>query len=90
MKERIIESFDGNKIYCYLWDNVKNPVGVVQIFHGMAEHATRYDEFAKFLNNLRNENNLNYVDEIYNLANNIKLPSTTKIITSASSIANSA
>ncbi len=50
MKERIIESFDGNKICCYLWDNVKNPVGVVQIFHGMAEHATRYDEFAKFLN----------------------------------------
>ena len=50
MKERVIESFDGNKICCYLWDNVKNPIGVVQIFHGMAEHATRYDEFAKFLN----------------------------------------
>ena len=50
MKERIIESFDGNKICCYLWDNVKDPKGVVQIFHGMAEHATRYNEFAKFLN----------------------------------------
>ena len=24
--------------------------GIVQIFHGMAEHAKRYDDFAKFLN----------------------------------------
>ncbi len=50
MIEKVIKSFDGNKIYCYLWDNVKAPKGVVQIIHGMAEHATRYDEFAKYLN----------------------------------------
>lgn len=50
MKNLYIKSFDGEKIYCYIWDNVKNPKGVVQIFHGMAEHAKRYEDFAKFLN----------------------------------------
>lgn len=50
MKEEFINSFDGKRINCYLWDDVDKPIGIVQIFHGMAEHAGRYEEFAKALN----------------------------------------
>lgn len=50
MQEKFINSFDGKRIYCYLWDDVARPIGIVQIFHGMAEHAKRYDDFAKALN----------------------------------------
>lgn len=50
MKTGFIESFDKRKIWVYVWDDVKNPKAVVQIFHGMAEHAGRYEEFAKKLN----------------------------------------
>lgn len=50
MKNEKFQSFDGTVIQCYLWDNVRNPKGVVQISHGMAEHARRYDDFANFLN----------------------------------------
>lgn len=42
---------DNKKIICTLWDDVKHPVGVVQIIHGMDEHVSRYNRFAKFLNN---------------------------------------
>ncbi|MCQ2603132.1 MAG: alpha/beta hydrolase, partial [Clostridia bacterium] len=42
--------FDGTVLQCYLWNDVKNAKGVVQISHGMAEHARRYDNFAQFLN----------------------------------------
>lgn len=50
MKELKIVAKDGKKIVCSLWDNVKSPVGVVQIIHGMDEHVMRYNRFAKFLN----------------------------------------
>jgi alpha-beta hydrolase superfamily lysophospholipase len=50
MENLYFESFDGTKIYCYLWNNVTNPKGVVQISHGMCEYAMRYDNFAKYLN----------------------------------------
>jgi len=50
MKKEYIKSFDNSDIYCYIWDDVEKPVGIVQIFHGMAEHAGRYDDFAKALN----------------------------------------
>ena len=33
-----------------IWDEVKNPVATVQIFHGLVEYHARYDETAKFLN----------------------------------------
>lgn len=46
----ILKSFDNKKIHIHVWDDVTNPVGVVQIVHGMAEHARRYDAFARFLN----------------------------------------
>lgn len=41
---------DGKGIATYVWNNVEHIHGVVQIFHGMAEHAQRYDHFARFLN----------------------------------------
>ncbi len=46
----VIESFDGKKIYVHEWTDAENPKGVVQIVHGMAEHAGRYAKFARFLN----------------------------------------
>jgi len=50
MKNETFKSFDGTELQCYLWDEVDAPKAVVQISHGMAEHARRYDDFAKFLN----------------------------------------
>ena len=50
MKPEKFTSFDNTILQCYLWNDVKNPKGVVQISHGMAEHARRYDAFAQFLN----------------------------------------
>lgn len=50
MQEFKLRSHDGYELYCYLWDDVENPKGVFQITHGMAEHAFRYERFAKFLN----------------------------------------
>lgn len=50
MKTEKFKSFDGTVLQCYLWDSVRNAKGVVQIAHGMAEHARRYDNFANYLN----------------------------------------
>ncbi len=54
MKNEKFKRVDSNGnitvLQCYLWDDVRNAKGVVQISHGMAEHARRYDDFAKFLN----------------------------------------
>ncbi|MDR1905927.1 MAG: alpha/beta hydrolase [Clostridiales bacterium] len=44
------QSFDGSEREALIWNNVANAKGVVQIIHGMAEHAFRYDDFARFLN----------------------------------------
>ncbi len=43
-------SFDGKNIFVYEWTEVEDPRGVVQIVHGMTEHAARYAAYAKFLN----------------------------------------
>lgn len=45
-----LKSFDGKKIYIHEWTEVENPKGVVQIVHGMAEHAGRYEAYARYLN----------------------------------------
>ncbi len=50
MKEKKIRDQLGNELHMYMWDNVKEPKGVVQIVHGVNEHGNRYDVFAKFLN----------------------------------------
>lgn len=41
---------DSRKISCYKWLPEKSPLAVIQIIHGMAEHARRYDHFASYLN----------------------------------------
>ena len=46
----ILKSFDGKEIYVHEWLSAEAPKGVVQIVHGMAEHAGRYQKFAEFLN----------------------------------------
>ncbi|MCL6428985.1 Monoacylglycerol lipase [Spiroplasma sp. JKS002669] len=42
---------DGIKLHMYQWKpkNLKNVKGVVQLVHGSAEHAKRYDDFANYL-----------------------------------------
>jgi alpha-beta hydrolase superfamily lysophospholipase len=41
---------DGQQIAAYRWDPDGEPAGIVQITHGMGEHAQRYEEFARELN----------------------------------------
>jgi len=50
MKTFIFNTFDKKQLMLYLWDEVENPKGAVQLCHGMSEHLGRYDDFAKFLN----------------------------------------
>ncbi len=45
MIEQIIKAPDGHEIQTYVWPN-KNAKAWIHIFHGMAEHAKRYDAFA--------------------------------------------
>ena len=37
----------------YIWEPKKEPIGVIQIAHGMAEHLGRYDEFGNYFRNFR-------------------------------------
>ncbi len=46
---RTMKASDGADISVTVWP-VDNPVGVVQIAHGMAEYVDRYDHFARALN----------------------------------------
>jgi alpha-beta hydrolase superfamily lysophospholipase len=41
---------DATALAAYTWDDVADPVGVVQVAHGLAEHAARYDRLARALN----------------------------------------
>lgn len=50
MKEIIFYGYKDYKLNLAVWDEVRNPVAVVQILHGMAEHIGRYDDFARYLN----------------------------------------
>ena len=49
MKEFEFKAEDGSIIKATRWD-IENPKGIVQILHGLAEHISRYDEFAAYLN----------------------------------------
>jgi alpha-beta hydrolase superfamily lysophospholipase len=44
-------TIDGLEIACYRWSSTAQPRGIVQIAHGMGEHALRYDYFATVLSN---------------------------------------
>ena len=50
MKSYFIKSHDGEKIFLRVWDEVNNPIGTVQIVHGMGEHTGRYNNIATYLN----------------------------------------
>lgn len=50
MEQIKFKSFDGEELACYLFTAVKQPKGVVQIIHGMSEHALRYTKLAEILN----------------------------------------
>lgn len=41
---------DGKVVSYLKWADVVEPIGVIQVSHGMAEHAGRYDIFAKAMN----------------------------------------
>ena len=51
MKEFNLPSQHGN-LRGVIWDDVQNPIGTIQIAHGLAEYHGRYIETAKFLNDL--------------------------------------
>lgn len=42
-------SEDNKEIFYYKWSPEQKVKGIVQIIHGMAEHAFRYNDFAEFL-----------------------------------------
>lgn len=50
MRETVFHTRGGDKLRCIIWDNVKKPIGVVQVIHGPNRYAHQYDAFAKFLN----------------------------------------
>lgn len=53
MKKQILfESTGIGKISAYCWEPKIAPIGIIQIIHGIAEHASRYDDFAAYLNAL--------------------------------------
>ena len=46
----MFDSAGDGKITATCWEPANKPVAVVQLVHGIAEHAARYDDFAKYLN----------------------------------------
>lgn len=50
MSSFYLNAYDGKQIFVNEWNDVENPVAVIQICHGMAEHCMRYDLFAKKMN----------------------------------------
>lgn len=49
MKEFEYPSAGAGSIRAYRWEPKGDPAGVVQLVHGIAEYALRYDEFARYL-----------------------------------------
>ena len=50
MKEITFKSFDGKALSCFLWVDVQNPIGIIQLVHGLTSHTRRYADFAEALN----------------------------------------
>ena len=50
MKEEDFLTYNNTKQHIYIFDEVENPKGIVQIIHGMQESMKTYFDFAKFLN----------------------------------------
>ena len=49
MQEYYIASRGGGELLCRKWLPETEPLGVVQLVHGIAEHTGRYDDFARYL-----------------------------------------
>ena len=45
-KAHVINAEGNHSIPVYLWESQSTPSGVIQIFHGLGEHAARYERFA--------------------------------------------
>src|SRR6516165_11752183 len=46
----LVSATDGLRVAYYRWPSQAKSVGVVQIAHGLGEHALRYAPLAEFLN----------------------------------------
>lgn len=49
MEKLTLEGYNNLKINAYLYTPTSKPKAVIQIIHGMQEHALRYKEFSEFL-----------------------------------------
>ncbi|WP_177921169.1 alpha/beta fold hydrolase [uncultured Eubacterium sp.] len=47
--EKIASKDSKNNLNVIIWETEKEPIGVLQIVHGMAEYIDRYDNFAKYI-----------------------------------------
>lgn len=47
--EKITSTDSKNDLNVIIWETEKEPIGVLQIVHGMAEYIDRYDNFAKYM-----------------------------------------
>lgn len=47
--EKIASTDLKNNLNVIIWETEKEPIGVLQIVHGMAEYIDRYDNFAKYM-----------------------------------------
>lgn len=47
--EKIASKDSKSSLNTVIWETEKEPVGVLQIVHGMAEYIDRYDDFAKYM-----------------------------------------
>lgn len=50
MTNKVFTACDNTRLMCAIWDNVQNPIGVVQIIHGIFDTMQTYDKLAHFLN----------------------------------------
>ena len=51
MINKIFTTCDNSRLICAVWDSVDNPIGIVQIIHGIFDKMSTYDKLATFLNN---------------------------------------
>ena len=49
MREFKLQTKEGISLHTTVWEPECSPKGIVQIIHGIAEYAARYDQFAAFL-----------------------------------------
>lgn len=47
--KKIASTDSKNNLNVIIWETKKEPIGVLQIVHGMAEYIDRYDNFAKYM-----------------------------------------